>query len=178
MEDALRKKNEEWRAELEKKDQYWLNSMAHYKKSFRLMTYEQVNNRAFLESLAKRQRELTESNAKNLDWAIKTVSNKKKVTLPQIRISDCVPYTIVPPREINPVLPFLNPNPYEEGLSEPCKEVLPFLNPNPDKEGPSEPCKELAKNKAPDVTKKKELTPVKEVEEYLRMEAAKEKAVN
>ena len=48
--------------------------MAHYKQSFRLMTYEQVNNRAFLESLAKRQRELTESNAKILDWAMKIVS--------------------------------------------------------------------------------------------------------
>ena len=31
------------------------------------MTYEQVNNRALLESLAKRQRELIESNAKILD---------------------------------------------------------------------------------------------------------------
>ena len=27
---------------------------------------------------------------------MKTVSKKKKVPLPQIRISDCVPYTIVP----------------------------------------------------------------------------------
>ena len=95
------------------------------------MTYEQINNRAFLESLAKRQRELTESNAKILDWAMKTVSNKKKVPLPQIRISDCVPYTIVPPKETNP--------------------VLPFLNPNPAREGPSEPYKEPVKNKAPSV---------------------------
>ena len=55
LEDALRKRDEEWRAELEKKDQYWLNSMAHCKQSFRLMTYEQVNNRAFLKSLAQRQ---------------------------------------------------------------------------------------------------------------------------
>ena len=77
MEDALKKKDEEWRGELEKRDQYWLNSIGHMKKSLRLMTYEQVNNRAFLESLAKRQRELTESNAKILDWAMKTVSNKK-----------------------------------------------------------------------------------------------------
>ena len=46
------------------------------------MTYEQVNNKAFLESLAKRQRELTNNNAKILDWAMKTVSNKKKVSLP------------------------------------------------------------------------------------------------
>ena len=76
--------------------------------------------------------------------------------LPQIRISDCVPYTVVPQGETNP--------------------TLPFLNPNPDIEGPSEPCKELAKNKAPGVIEKKELTPVEEVEEYLKMEAAKEKA--
>ena len=87
---------------------------------------------------------------------MKIVSNKKKLSFPQIRISNCVPYTIVPLGETNP--------------------ILPFLNPNPDKEGPSEPCKEPAKNKAPGVTKKKELTLVEEVEEYLRMEAAKEKA--
>ena len=131
--------------------------MTHYKQSFRLMTYELVNNKALLESLAKRQRELIESNAKVLDWAMKTISNKKKVSLPQIRISNCVPYTVVPPGETNP--------------------VLPFLNPNLDKVGHSKPYKEPAKNKAPGVIKKKELTPIEEVEEYLRMEAAKEKAV-
>ena len=156
LEDALRKRDEEWRGELEKRDQYWLNSIGHMKQIFRLMTYEQVNNRAFLESLAKRQRKLTKSNAKILDWAMKIVSNKKKVPLPQIRISDCVPYTVVPPGENNPVLPFLNPNLDIKGLSEPCKEPV--------------------KNKAPKVKKKKELTPIEEVEEYLRMEAAKEKA--
>ena len=144
LEDALKKRDEEWRAELEKMDQYRLNSMVHYKQRFLLMTYEQVNNREFLESFAKRQRELIESNAKTLDWAMNTVSNKKKVPLPQIRISYCVPYTIVPPRETNP--------------------VLSFLNPNPDKKGPSELCKEPTKNKAPGVTKKKELTPVEEVQ--------------
>ena len=121
------------------------------------MTYEQVNNRALLKSSAKRQRELTESNAKILDWAMKTVSNKKKVSLPQIRILDCVPYTIVPPGETNP--------------------VLPFLNLNPAREGPFEPCKEQVKNKALGVKKKKGLTLVEEVEKYVRMEAAKEKAV-
>ena len=129
--------------------------MSHCKQSFHLMTYEKVNRKTLLESLAKRQRELIESSAKILDWAMKIVSNKKKVSLPQIRISDCVPYTVVPPEETNP--------------------ILHFLNPNPDKEGPSEPYKEPAKNKAPGVTKKNELTLVEEVEEYLRMEAAKEK---
>ena len=67
LEDALNKRDEEWRDELEKRDQYWLNSMAHCKKIFRLMTYEKVNRRTLLESLAKRQRELIESNAKILD---------------------------------------------------------------------------------------------------------------
>ena len=70
---------------------------------------------------------------------MKTVSNKKKVSLPQIRISDCVSYTIVPQGETNP--------------------ILPFLNLNPAREGPFEPCKEPVKNKAPGVKKKKELTP-------------------
>ena len=79
-----------------KMDQNLLNSLAHYKKSFRLMTYEQVNSRTLLESLAKRQGELTKINVKILGWVMKTVSNKKKVPLPQIRISDCVPYTVVP----------------------------------------------------------------------------------
>ena len=121
------------------------------------MTYEQMNNRTLLKSLAKRQRELIESNAKILDWAMKTVSNKKKVPLPQIRISDCVPYTVVPQGETNLVLPFLNPNPDVKSLSEPCKETT--------------------KNKTPSTSKKKELTPIEEVEEYLRMEAAKERDV-
>ena len=79
MEDAFKQRDEELRAELEKRDQNWLNSLAHCKQSFRLMTYEQVNSITLLESLAKRQRELTESNAKILDWAMKIVSNKKKV---------------------------------------------------------------------------------------------------
>ena len=86
---------------------------------------------------------------------MKTVSNKKKVSLPQIRILDCVSYTIVPPGERNP--------------------VLAFLNPNPTREEPSEPYKESVKNKVPGVKKKKEMTPMEELEEYLRMETAKEK---
>ena len=63
---------------LESRDKNWLNNLAHCKESFRLMTYEQVSNRTLLESLAKRQLELIESNAKILDWAMKTVSRKKK----------------------------------------------------------------------------------------------------
>ena len=141
---------------LESRDKNWLNNLAHYRESFRLMTYEQVNNRTLLESLAKRQQELKESNAKILDWAMKIVSSEKKVPLPQIRISDCVPYTIVPQGVTNPPVPFSNPNPEEE---------MPF-----------EPCKALAQNKTPSATGKKELIPIEEVKEYLRMEAAKEMA--
>ena len=76
------------KASLESRDKNWFNSLAHCKQSFRLMTYEQVNNRTLLESLAKRKRELTKSHAKILDWAMKTVSSNKRVPLPQIRISD------------------------------------------------------------------------------------------
>ena len=155
LEDALRKRDEEWRGEVERRDQYWSNCIGHMKQSFRLMTFEQINNRTLLETLAKIQRELIESNVKILDRAMKTVSNKKKVSLPHIRITDYVPYTVVPPGETNP--------------------VLPFLNPNPDVKSPYEPGKETAKNKTPSTSKKKELTPVEEVEEYLRMEAAKER---
>ena len=43
---------------LESSDKDWLNSLKHCEESFRLMTYEQVNNRTLMESLAKRQREL------------------------------------------------------------------------------------------------------------------------
>ena len=87
---------------------------------------------------------------------MKIVSSKKKVPLPQIKISDSVPYTIVP-----------------QGVTD---LPIPFSNPNPDEERPSEPCKAPAQNKTPSATGKKELTLVEEVEEYLRMEAAKEKA--
>ena len=57
---------------------------------------EHINNRATLESVGKRQRELTKGNTEILDWAMKTVSGKKKVTLPNIQIFDYVPYRIVP----------------------------------------------------------------------------------
>ena len=118
---------------LESRDKNWLNNLAHCKESFLLMTYEQVNNRTLLESLAKRQRELTESNEKILDWAMKTVLRKKKVPLPQIRISNCVPYTIVPQDVTNPPIPFSNPNPEEEIFYEPCK--APVQNKTPSATG-------------------------------------------
>ena len=69
---------------MDSRDNNYMNSLGHYKQSFRMMSYEIKNNRTLLESLAMRQRELIESNAKILDWAMKTVSSKKKIPLPQI----------------------------------------------------------------------------------------------
>ena len=63
-----------------------------------------------METIGKRQRELTEANVEILDWAMKTVLGKKKVPLPHIRISDCIPYTIVLKDVANPVIPFHNPD--------------------------------------------------------------------
>ena len=60
-----------------------------------MKSYDVKNKRTFLDSLAMMQRELIESNAKILDWAMKTVSSKKKIPLTQIRISDYRPYTIL-----------------------------------------------------------------------------------
>ena len=170
--------DEEWKIEIEKRDAEWrtilrdkdnalkagmdsrdnncMNSLGHYQQSFRMMGYEVKNNRALQESLAMRQRELTESNAKILDWAMKTVSSTKKIPLPQIRILDCRPYTIVPQGVTDPPIPYTNPDSIGAGTSIPCTETQ--------------------KDKTPRTLRKKELTPVEEVEEYLRMEATKERA--
>ena len=109
-----------------------------------------------MQSLAKRQHELTESNAKILNWTMKTVSGIKKVPLPQIRISDCIPYTIVPWDVIDPPIPFSNPNPGGE---------IPFI-----------PCKALSQNKTSGTIRRNELSPVEELEKYSKMESTKEKA--
>ena len=87
---------------------------------------------------------------------MKTVSSKKKIPLPQIQISDCRPYTILPRGVIDPPIPYTNPDSVEVALCAPCKET--------------------EKDKTPSASRKKELTPVEEVEEYLKMEVAKEKA--
>ena len=50
---------------------------------------------------------------------MKTVSKKKKVSLPKIRILDCVPYSIVPLVETNPKGPFA-----------PCKETTKNKTPS------------------------------------------------
>ena len=49
----LEDRDNAFKACLESRDKNWLNSLAHCKESFRLMTYEQVNNRTILVSLAK-----------------------------------------------------------------------------------------------------------------------------
>ena len=87
---------------------------------------------------------------------METVSSKKKIPLPQIRISDYRPYTIVP-----------------HGVTDP---PIPYTNLDSVGAGPSAPCTETHKNKTPRTSGKKELTLIEEVEEYLRMEAAKERA--
>ena len=54
---------------LKERDQEWLNGLHHYKESVRLVTLEQINNRILMETLSKRQCELTEGNAEILDRA-------------------------------------------------------------------------------------------------------------
>ena len=76
-----------------------------------------------METLSKRQCELTKGNAKILDWVMKTISGKKKVSLPHIRISDYIPYIIVPLDEQNPPRLFTNPDKGEIPYT-PCR-VLP-----------------------------------------------------
>ena len=95
---------------MDSRDSNFINSLGHCKQSFCVMSFEIINNKTLLESLAIRQRELTKSNAKILDWAMKTVSNKKKIPLPKIRISDYRPYTILPQGVTEPSIPYTNPD--------------------------------------------------------------------
>ena len=67
---------------MDSRDKNCMNSLGHYKQSFRMLSYDVRNNRTLLESLAMRQPELIESNAKILNWAMKIVSSKKKIPLP------------------------------------------------------------------------------------------------
>ena len=55
---------------------------------------------------------------------MKTVLGKKKVSLPQIRISDCIPYTIVPKDVTGPVIPFSNPDKGGEIPFTLCRSLL------------------------------------------------------
>ena len=51
---------------MDSRDNNCMISLGHYKQSFLLMSYEIINNKTLMESLAMRQRELTMSNAKIL----------------------------------------------------------------------------------------------------------------
>ena len=84
------------------------------------MALEQINIRATLKSLGKRQYKLKKANAEILDWAMKTLSGKKKVSLPHINIFNYVPYIIVPPNMQNVNIPFSQP---------PELEPIPFYPP-------------------------------------------------
>ena len=110
----LEDKDKVLKVALELRDGDWLNSLEHCKQSYKLMTYEHINNRITLESISKRQCELVKSNVEILDWAMKTVSEKKKVSLLNIQISDYVPYTLVLLGVDKPYIPFTNPNKPEE----------------------------------------------------------------
>ena len=110
----LERRDKEMMASLQNRDKLWLCSLEHCKQSYRLMTYEQVNNRKTLESIGKRQCELVKSNVEILDWAMKIVSGKKKVPLPNIKIYDYVPYTIVPLGVEKPDISFTHLNKPEE----------------------------------------------------------------
>ena len=72
----MRDRDNALKASMDSRDKNCMNSLGHCKH------YDVKNNRTLLESLAMRQRELTESNAKILDWAMKIVSSKKKIPLP------------------------------------------------------------------------------------------------
>ena len=129
---------------MDSRDNNCKNSLEHYKQSFHMMSYDFKNNRTFLESLAMRQRELTESNAEILDWAMKIASNNKKIPLPQIRISGCRPYTILP-----------------QGVTEPS---IPYTYLNSIGVSPCAPYKETKKYKPTNTLGKKELTPEEELQ--------------
>ena len=97
------------------------------------MTYEKVNNKTTLESTGKRQCELVKSNVEILDWAMKTVSGKKKVPLLNTRIYDYVPYTIVPLGVYKPDIPFAHLNkPKETPLSKSLKPAPKSLDKSQD----------------------------------------------
>ena len=109
--------------DLTNRDRIWIDNWRQLRNSLRLTHVEAVNNRTLLESMGKRQKELVEANTKILNWAMKAVSDKKKVPLPQFRISDCVPYTVVPPGLDNYEIPhfFSNPKVVEPEPLAPCR---------------------------------------------------------
>ena len=105
---------------LASRDQAWLIKLHHCNESLKLMTLEHINLRAALELIGKRHHELINGHAEILDWAMKMVSGKMKVSLLNIQIFDYVPYTLVPKDVQYPNIPFTNPNERVE---------MPFLTP-------------------------------------------------
>ena len=89
----------------------------------RLMTLEHINSKALLETIGKRQHELTKENSEILDWAMKTISGKKKVSQPHKIISNCILYTIVPKDVTEPVIPFSNLDKGGETPFIPCRSL-------------------------------------------------------
>ena len=82
------------------RDKFWLDSLESYNHYMKSMSYEQVNIGKTMESIALTQVELIKENVKILDWAMATVSSKKKkFPVPKITISDYIPYVIQPPYE-------------------------------------------------------------------------------
>ena len=63
----LRDRDNALKASMDSRDNNCMNILGHYKQSFRLMSYEIINNRTLFEYLTIRQRELIERNAKILD---------------------------------------------------------------------------------------------------------------
>ena len=63
----LEKKDKAIKEELTSRDRELLNGLQPYNDCLRIMSLEQVNNKTLRESLAKREHELTESNAEILD---------------------------------------------------------------------------------------------------------------
>ena len=73
------------------------------------MTQEQIIIRATLESVYKRQYELTKANGQILDWAMKIVFGKKKVPMPEVKIFDYMPYILEPKDVQDFAIPFSEP---------------------------------------------------------------------
>ena len=92
-------------------DKFWVEKMEscnHYLKS---MYYEQINTGKTMGSVAQRQVGLIKGNVKMLDWAMETISWKKKIPTLKITISDYIPYVIQPPYEHAFIRPLVSQEP-------------------------------------------------------------------
>ena len=78
----MRDRDNASKGSMDSRDNNFMKNLEHCKQSFRLLSYGVRNNRTLLESVAMRQRELIDRNAKILNSAMKTVSSKKKILFP------------------------------------------------------------------------------------------------